>query len=218
MPNNEDEKDEEILNKATALLQNTPEYRRLVLKLKPLIESISALKQNKKLQESLKELQIRFKRSGERMHIFKDDSKVSYDSQLNTLRKAFLFLALFETTVTNMLDCLVFLMILNHHDFFVQLKRKYAQSLRDIDDSFGVAEKLNFLNLHGFSFLTENINNSLRNKIAHMDFDIEGKGVIIIKNTKYDIQEELIRLEAVMLLTARALRNAGFYKLLSDLN
>jgi hypothetical protein len=100
----------------------------------------------------------------------------------------------------------------------IGLKRKYAKSLRDIDESFGVAEKLSFLNLLGFSFLTENINNSLQNKIAHMDFDIEGKGVIIIKNTKYDLQEELIKLEAVMLLTARALRNAGFYKLVSDLN
>jgi len=218
MPQKEEEKDEEILNKATSLLENTTEYRQLVLKVKPLIESISSSKQNKKVQESLKELQIRFKRSGERMRIFKDDSKVSYDSQLNTLRKAFLFLALFETTVTNMLDCLVFLMILNHHDFFIQQRRKYAKSLRDIEESFGVAEKLDFLNLHDFSFLTENINNPLRNKIAHMDFDIEGKGVIIIKNTKYNLQEQLIKLEAVMLLTARALRNAGFYKLLSDLN
>jgi len=216
MPNSE--KDEEILNKATSLLEHTSEYQTLVSKLKPLVESLYPYKQNKKFSEEVKELQLRFKRSGERMHIFKDDSKVDYDSQLNTLRKAFLFLALFETTVTNLLNCLIFLMIRNHHDFFIQLKRKYAKSLRDLDNSYGVSEKLEFLNLHGFSFLTENINNPLRNKIAHMDFDIEGKGVIVVKNSKYDLQTELIKLEAVLLLTARALGNAGFYNLVNDEN
>lgn len=150
------------------------------------------------------------------MLILKEDSKADYDSQLNTLRKAFVFLALFETTVTNMLNCLVFLLIRNHHDFFVQLKRKYAETLKDLDESYGWAEKLNFLNLHGFSFLTKNINNPLRNKIAHMNFDIEGKGVIIVKNKKYDLKTEIVKLEAVMLLTARALKTAGFYNLLKD--
>jgi len=214
MAQNEEEKDMEILNQVTKLLEHTSEYQQLVLKLKPLVESIYPSSETKEFQESLKTLQVRFKRSGERMLILKEDSKADYDSQLNTLRKAFVFLALFETTVTNMLNCLVFLLIRNHHDFFVQLKRKYAETLKDLDESYGLAEKLNFLNLHGFSFLTENINNPLRNKIAHMDFDIEGKGVIIVKNKKYDLKTEIVKLEAVMLLTARALGNAGFYNLL----
>jgi len=217
MSRNEDEKDNEILNQTTKLLEQTSEYQKLVVKLKPLVESIlSSSEETAKLRDSLKQLQTRFKRSGQRMHLLKEDSKADYDSQLNTLRKAFLFLALFETTVTNMLNCLVVLLIHNGHDFFIQFERKYARSLKDLDASYGVAEKLEFLNLHGFSFLTENINNSLRNKIAHMDFDIEGKGVIMVKNEKYDLQTEIVRLEAVMLLTARALNNAGFPNLLKE--
>ena len=217
MSQNENETDNEILNQSIKLLEHTSEYQELIVKLKPLVDSILVSGEGRRqARDSLKQLQTRFERSGQRMLLLKEDSKADYDSQLNTLRKAFLFLALFETTVTNILNCLVILLIHNGHDFFVQFKRKCAKNLKDLDESYGVAEKLEFLNLHGFSFLTCTINNSLRNKIAHMDFDIEGKGVIAVKNEKYELQTEVVKLEAVVLLTAKALSNAGFPELLKE--
>jgi hypothetical protein len=50
---------------------------------------------------------------------------------------------------------------------------------------------------------------------AHMDLDIfTTKGVIVVKNEKYDLQTELVKLEALLLLTAQALSKAGFAELL----
>jgi len=116
---------------------------------------------------------------------------------------------LFETSVTNVVNCIVFLLILNGHDFFIQYAKKYASDLDDLDDST-LAEKLDFLNFHGFSFFTKGINKSLRNKIAHMDFDIEGKGVVILKEQKFNLQTEILNLEAAVLCAAEALKEAGF--------
>jgi hypothetical protein len=216
MPRDE-EIDKEMFNQTFKLLEKTSEYQILVVRLEPLVKSIiSSSEEKEKLKIPLKSLLTRFEKSGERMRLFMQDSIADSDSQLGTLRKSFLFLALFETSVNNLLDCLVFLLIHNGHDFFIQSRGKYAENLKDLDASYGVAEKLEFLKLHGFSFLTQNINNSLRNKIAHMDFDIEGKGIIIVKSERFDLEKEIIKLESVVLVTARALANAGFSNLLKE--
>lgn len=216
MSKTDEEKDLERLDQAVRLLEHSTEYQLLVEKLKPLVASIlSSREEIDKLKDFTRQSQIRFEKSGQRMRLFKEDSKTDYDSQLNTIRKAFLFLALFETTVTNILNCIVFLLVLNGHDFFIQYTRKYAKSLDDLDEA-NLAEKLDFLKFHGFSFLTEKINKSLRNKIAHMDFDIEEKGVIVVKKNKYDLQTEMIQLEAIVLLAANALGSAGFGNVLKE--
>ena len=214
MSKSDEERDSEILDQTAIMLEQTAEYQKLVKKLKPLVKTIqSSSEKVDEFRDFIKPLQTRFEKSEQRMPLFKEDSKADYDSRLNTLRKAFSFLALFETSVANILNCMVILLILNGHDFFVQYTRKYAKSLDDLDDSFSVAEKLDFLNFHGFAFLTENINKSLRNKIAHMDFDIEEKGVVIVEKQRHDLRTEIVKLEAVLLLTARALKNSGFASL-----
>jgi len=193
------------------MLEQTSEFQLLVEKLKPLVASI--LSSREKIdKDSIEQLRPRFEKSGQRMRLFKEDSKADFDSQQNVLRKAFLFLALFETTVKNILDCIVLLLVLNGHDFFIPYTRKYAKSLDDLDDS-SIAEKLDFLNFHGFSFFTKNINKSLRNKIAHMDFDIEEKGVIVVKKERFDLKTEVVKLEATVLLAGKALSIAGFANL-----
>ena len=58
------------------------------------------------------------------MLIFWADSKSEYNSQLGTLRKAFVYLALFETTVHNILDVIITTLILNGHDCYI-LKREF---------------------------------------------------------------------------------------------
>jgi hypothetical protein len=210
MPKTDEERDSQIIDQFMRELELTAEFKMLVEKLKPLMELILSSQSKKdNFRNSTKQLPIRFRKSGERMSLLKEDSKAGYDSQLNTLRKAFLFLALFETTVTNIVDSIVFLLVLNEHDFFIQYRREYAKSLDDLDAA-SLGEKLDFLNFHGFSFFTKNINRTLRNKIAHMDFDIEEKGAIIVKEQRYYLQEELSRLEAVVMLAAKALRMAGF--------
>jgi len=159
MSKTDEERDSEILDEAIRLLEQTTEYQILVEKLKPLVQpTLSSSDRSNDFRDFLRQSFTRFKKSGERIRHLKEDSKAEYDSQLDTLRKAFLYLALFETTVTNILDLMVMLLVSNGHDFFVQYpRRKYAKNLDDLEGST-VAEKLDFLNFHGFSILPKNIN------------------------------------------------------------
>jgi len=70
-----------------------------------------------------------------------------------------------------------------------------------------------FLRIYGFSMIADNINNKLRNNIAHMDFDIEGKGIIRVGKEEYNLQDEIVKLEAILLLSARAIGESGLLRL-----
>jgi len=216
MSKTDEQRDSETIDQAIHFLKQTPEFKSLTEKLKPLVESIlSSSEREGKFRDFLKQSSDRLKKSGTRMRLLKEDSKAEYDSPLNTLRKAFLYLALYETSLTNMLDFVVMLLVFNGHDFIIARTKKRVQSLDDLDESY-VAEKMGFLKKHNFSFFTENINKTIRNKIAHMDFDVEGKGVVILNQERIDLQTETIRLEAILLLAAAALGSFGLGNLLDE--
>lgn len=216
MSKTDEQRDSETIDQAIQFLKQTPEFKSLAEKLKPLVQPILSSSERKgKFRDFLKQSSDRLKKSGTRMRLLKEDSKAEYDSQLNTLRKAFLYLALYETSLTNMLDFVVMLLVLNGNDFIIARTKKRVESLDDLDESH-VAEKLGFLKKHNFSFFAENINKTIRNKIAHMDFDVEGKGVVISNQERIDLQTETIKLEAILLLAAAALGSFGLGNLLDE--
>ena len=151
------------------------------------------------------------------MEKFREDSKTSGTDETTILRKAFLYLALFETSTTNLIDLVLMILIANGHDFYVYRNRKYAKKIDDLDDSF-LSEKLDFLNHHGLVIFSEHINRTLRHKIAHLDFDIEADGKISISQQKYDLQDELVHLEAFVLIVANALKECKLPELLRELS
>lgn len=215
MSGTDEERDSAMVDEEFRRLQRTTEYFQLLKELQPLIEGIASSRKVEELDKVLEEASSRSKKSGERMRVLKDDSKAGYESQADTLRKGFLYLALFETSVTNILDLLVIVLVLNGHDFYVQPFGEYPRYAKDLDDldNSGVADKLYFLKIHGFSMITDNINNKLRNKIAHMDFDTEGKGIIHVGIEEYNLQDEIVKLESILLLSAQVLGSAGLLKL-----
>jgi hypothetical protein len=99
----------------------------------PLMKSIlESPKKKSSLKPSLNLLLNRMQKSAVRMKAFKEDSKASCDTEIQVLRKTFVYLALFETTIVNMVDEVILLLIVNGHDFYVYDKRKYASSLKDL--------------------------------------------------------------------------------------
>jgi len=211
--------DMEILDKASEMLKRTAEYNNLVKSLAPLIEAIRNSDTAKDFLKSadVDIFQNRFEKSGRRMKKFKEDSKTSGTDETTILRKAFLYLALFETSTTNLIDLVLMIFIANGHDFYVYRSRKYAKKLDDLDDCF-ISEKLDFLNHHGLVIFSEHINKKLRNKIAHLDFDVEADGKILIGQQKYDLQDELVHLEAILLAIANALKECKLPELLRELS
>jgi len=208
-----------IIESASEMLKNTQEHNDLVKSLTPLIETIRGSEKAKDVLKSTGTgvFQNRFKQSARRMRIFKEDAKISGTSEITTLRKAFLYLALFETSVINLIDLVIMLFVANDHDFYVYRNRKYAKKLDDLDDS-SLSEKLDFLNHHKLQIFSQHINRKLRNVIAHMDFDIEADERIAHNQQKFNLQHEIILLEAFVLVVGNALRECRLPELLSELS
>jgi hypothetical protein len=161
-------------------------------------------------------LQNRFEKNAVRGYRFKELSKL-HDGELVTLLKAYVFLGLFETTVTNLVDLIIMFFIADGHDFYVYNKRAYAHSLDDLDEA-SLGEKLIFLNRHGLQVFSQNINKELRNKVAHMDFDIEPDGKISIENQRYDLDNEIYKLMGFLLLLTAVLEDSGIAKIFRELS
>jgi hypothetical protein len=106
--------------------------------------------------------------------------------------------------------------IVDHHDFYVYDNRAYARGLDDLDNA-SLGEKLSFLNHHGLRIFSQNLNKDLRNKIAHMDFDVNSDGTISVGQQKFDLLYEIIKLSAFVLVIGQALASCGVPSLLKEL-
>lgn len=215
--NHEQDVDEKTLDDISLKLRGTTEYTLLVKSLSPLIEAIKTSVSAKHfLTPYAPTLRDRFEKSGKRMKFFKEDAKAEGKDEGTALRKAFLYLGLFESSVTNLIDLLVMILVADHHDFYVYNKRAYARGLDDLDNA-SLGEKLSFLNCHGLQMFSQNLNKDLRNKVAHMDFDVNSDGTISVGQQKFDLMYETVQLSAFVLVIGQVLDTCGVPSLLKDL-
>jgi hypothetical protein len=215
----QDDADIKIVEMASDMLKGTPECKSLVKSLTPLLETIRGSETAKAFLKSagVFAFRNRFAASARRMRIFKEDARKSGTDEVTTLRKAFLYLALFETSVTNLIDLVIMLFVANGHDFYIYRHRKYAKKIDDLDESF-LSEKLDFLNHHDLKIFSQYVNRSLRNTIAHMDFDIEADGKISTSENRFDLQREIVLLEAFVLIIGNALNECKLREMLNELS
>ena len=198
-------------------VRKTREYKELLGVFTPLVNSINSSGSAKSfIKPHSATLDRRFKKSGERMMAFREVVEKLPKGETGTLLNTFVYLGLFETSMTNMIDLVLLFLISLHHDFYLSYHRRYAESLEDLD-SPSLAEKLHFLNKHKLQAFSKNMNKFLRNKIAHMEFDIDSDGRISIDNKKYDIEREVNLLMFFSAVVLAALDDSGAKNLLAEL-
>lgn len=209
--------DRKIVDDFSLLLKKHPTYDPLLKAVTPLVNAVRDSEPAKRfLKPHALTLIERFEKSGQRMKLLKEDSKAEGKDQIVTLRKAFLYLALFETAVTNLVDLMVLLLVATHQDFYVYNNRAYVKRPDDLDDA-SLGEKFAFLNHHGLHFFNENLNKNLRNKIAHMDFDINSDGTISVEQQRFDLTDETLKLSATVLIAGEVLSSCGIQALLAEI-
>ena len=213
----EDEEVSKFLDRIIASIKGNAEYETIRSVLQSLVERIeSSTTALAFLGQYASNLEQRFDKSRKLMYFFKDDSKL-HDSELATLRKAFVYLGLFETSLSNLIDLILMLFIALHHDLYGFFGKQYAKSPDNLD-RISMYEKLNFLKDHDLAVISQNINRNLRNKIAHLDFIIEPNGKILVKRQRYDLEHEIASLMALILCLMQASKEAGVSKLLRKLS
>ena len=209
--------EEKLFEKMMVTVKKRPEYRELLGILKALVNSIhSSGSARNFIKPYSAALQNRFKKSGDRMMAFREVVEKLPKGETGTLLNAFVYLGLFETSMTNMIDLVLLFLISLDHDFYLSYHRRYAKDLEDFN-SPPLAEKLHFLNKHNLQVFSKNMNKFLRNKIAHMEFDIESDGRISIDNQKRDIEREIDLLMVFSAAVAAALQDSGAPTLLAEL-
>jgi hypothetical protein len=70
----------------------------------------------------------------------------------------------------------------------------------------------------GLGVIRENINKTLRNRIAPMDFDIDKDGKIVVDDGKYDLGEETLKIKAFVFAMARLLNDTGISAIVTEIN
>ena len=124
--------------------------------------------------------------------------------KLMTFQNAIYYLSLIEVLGNNYVDQTILLLIGCGYAFHLEPYEthryiRHAKTLEDIESpSVTLSIKLDFLYNNGFTFFKKWIKRNLRNKIAHLDFEIDKKGFILFKEhinqkkmTKINLGEEL---------------------------
>jgi len=107
---------------------------------------------------------------------------VEVEGREKTLIKLFGYLGLVETIGTSMVDFALLLLILDNRAFHIESTRtvppiRHATSLRDFEDeNISLGAKLGFLRQNNLAFLPKFIKRTLRNRIAHLTFEIDNNG------------------------------------------
>lgn len=139
-----------------------------------------------------------------------------------TLVKLFGYLGLVESIGTAMVDFALILLILNKRAFHIENPRavpsiRHATSLKDFEDAMTpLGAKLGFLRQNSLDFFADMIKKQLRNRIAHLQFEIDDNGNAWYKKkrrrTIIDIDSEIRELRQTIVAFRRFLLESGMLK------
>lgn len=212
-----EESNETSFNDFVSKLKSSKEFLELLAELCPLVERI---KNDKKALEILKpcskEIINRSEKIGSRAQLLKKGLKQKAVDETDTLQKALMYLGYFEMAITTLLDNILMIYIANHHDLYVLHNSCYANNFHALDFVF-LKDKIDFLKHHDLDICPKEFK-KIRDKIAHMDFEIKPNGIIIVEEKTYDITKQIIYFSALVLMLEHALIDSGFIKLVKDLD
>ena len=125
-----------------------------------------------------------------------EEDKESEKRQL-TFFKAIRYLLSVEAMGNVFVDYTILLLIGSVIDFHLEPDTnhryaRHAKTLEDIESPFiSMSIKLDFLNSNGMPFFLKWIDRGLRNKIAHLDFEIDQEGNFLAGKQKKKVDIEL---------------------------
>lgn len=103
----------------------------------------------------------------------------------NEISSLFSYLGLVESLGNSVVDMLVILLVANGHDFHMECihsfpRVRHVSSISDLEhERVPLGIKLSFLKSNGISSFTSILDSELRNKVAHMNFEIKDNKIII---------------------------------------
>ena len=168
------------------------ESKELESKISTLISHVRGSPDYNKFVRQLTVVQGIMKRTADHMtSIGKLLSRKSTKPREGSLVRLFVYIVVAEGGYSSVLDAISLMLISDGHDLYIVRKFRYAglstKDLRQVD----MAQKLQFLEKHGFSMVTKDYDKALRNRIAHHEFEVDDRGVVHIGSETVDIGTKL---------------------------
>ncbi len=120
------------------------------------------------------------------------DEKKYLTLKQKSLLSLFLYSSLVEGLVSENVQIITFLLMQNGHDLYDPRDMKFVDSYKKAG-KIDLYIKMQFLERHGFTFLTQAIDRNLRNCITHLEYTINDDGTIIDEKNceKIDIDQKM---------------------------
>lgn len=110
-----------------------------------------------------------------------------------SLLELFLYLELSEGIFDEIVQVIAFILMENHHDLYDPNGMEFINDYKKLE-KLSLYVKLQFIELHGFEFVSKAFDRDLRNCIAHLGFVVEEDGSISIRKTGKKIEDLLDRI------------------------
>ena len=119
------------------------------------------------------------------------------DQRESSLLGMTIFLWIFEGLYVARLNEICLLLIGSGHDLFDPIKRSFASSMKKIEE-VDISSKFKFLEEHGFRMILREKDRNLRNRIAHIDYNIDESGVLSIRGQNVDVLSRILELQLLL--------------------
>ena len=127
--------------------------------------------------------------------LFKVKVEPTYEA-VEDLTELFIYMGLVESVGNSIVNLIVMLLVANGRDFHIECRYttpriKHAVSIKDLEDErVPLTTKLNFLRDNGITELASIIDSELRNKIAHLEFDIRKDHIYIKGKPAFEVASD----------------------------
>ncbi|MDH5733666.1 MAG: hypothetical protein OEY88_07780 [Candidatus Bathyarchaeota archaeon] len=171
-------------------------------KIEPLVKNIIT---RKEVQSAISEVATNIERSNRYSDEIVDIimSKEVTPKQMSILG-LMCYLTLSEGCFSEAIQLISSILIENHHDLYHTERMRFVRSYKELD-KVSLFVKLQFVELHGFKFVTNAYNRKLRNCIAHLTYTVEDDGTILNNRTGTKIEnlwDKILKLQNMMIMLA----------------
>jgi len=107
------------------------------------------------------------------------------------LVELFYYLGLSEGLLSQLVQSIALILMESGHDIYDPQRMKFVKNYRNLD-KVSLFVKLQFIEAHGFKYLTKLYDRKLRNCVAHLRFNLNDDGTITNKITGEKIEEKVL--------------------------
>jgi hypothetical protein len=152
-------------------------------KVKELNSTITPLLSNL-TKESLKIVNEKFAGISRTLYYWRDVFRVSASSEVNltprqkSLLELYSYLVVAEGIFSETIQVIAFILVKNHHDIYDKEKREFVRNYEGLNN-LSLLEKMQFVEMHGFKFVSDACERDLRNSIAHLRIIVNDDGSMV---------------------------------------